>query len=37
MQKCMFFDFSLENIWSFQKKAVPLHAFFALYAREDPE
>jgi len=27
MQKCIFFDFSLENIWSCQKKAVSLQAF----------
>ena len=27
MQKCIFFDFSLENIWLYQKKAVSLQAF----------
>lgn len=27
MQKCIFFDFSLENIWSIQKKVVLLQAF----------
>ena len=25
--KCTFFEFSCENIWSCQKKVVPLHAF----------
>ena len=25
--KCTFFEFSCKNIWSIQKKVVPLHAF----------
>ena len=36
-EKCRKNVFSSENIWSCQKKAVPLHAFFALYARTRAE
>ena len=27
MKKCVFLSFFFKNIWSIQKKAVPLHAF----------
>ena len=29
MQKCIFFDFSCQNIWPCKKFVVPLHAFSA--------